>query len=246
MIRNVLRAGRSRGAERRNQPLCSTTSGTGPGARCPQRIPLRHAQPLRAVAEGHRHRGHPGRDRAAAGRGLPRHRQHRLAQRARPPGRRLGISTPARMCRAPRACRGPTPSPIRCSPSACTSSWRTARWRRARPRCCRARTVPAACPPKDRRGDLDLTFEDKLPVLLPAKAGDAILFVSDVWHRGTPAQPGSRPLLPADATMAAATWPSASSRQPRVNHLSPAAIARAETERERTLIGLHEPFFYDG
>jgi hypothetical protein len=31
-----------------------------------------------------------------------------------------------------------------------------------------------------------------------------------------------------------------------VNHLSPEAIARVTTERERTLLGLHAPFFYDG
>ena len=30
------------------------------------------------------------------------------------------------------------------------------------------------------------------------------------------------------------------------NHLSEAAAARAKTKRERTLIGLHEPQFYDG
>jgi ectoine hydroxylase-related dioxygenase (phytanoyl-CoA dioxygenase family) len=100
-------------------------------------------------------------------------------------------------------------------------------------------------PPKDRTDDLDLTFENEKPVYLPAKAGDAILFVSDLWHRGTPAQPGHgrfflqchygrRDLAQRIETTAA------------VNHLSPEAIARAETERERTLIGLHPPFFYDG
>ena len=31
-----------------------------------------------------------------------------------------------------------------------------------------------------------------------------------------------------------------------VNQLSPEAIARAQTERERSVIGLHRPFFYDG
>jgi hypothetical protein len=29
------------------------------------------------------------------------------------------------------------------------------------------------------------------------------------------------------------------------NQLSPDAIARAHTEREKTVIGLHAPFFYD-
>jgi len=100
-------------------------------------------------------------------------------------------------------------------------------------------------PPRERAFDLDLSFDNKLPVFLPAKAGDAILFVSDLWHRGTPAQPdrgrfflqchyGRRDIAQRiESTM-------------DVNHLSPDAIARAETDRERKLIGLHERYFYDG
>jgi hypothetical protein len=30
-----------------------------------------------------------------------------------------------------------------------------------------------------------------------------------------------------------------------VNHASPEAIARATTERARTILGLHDAFFYD-
>jgi ectoine hydroxylase-related dioxygenase (phytanoyl-CoA dioxygenase family) len=100
-------------------------------------------------------------------------------------------------------------------------------------------------PPRDRLMDLDLSFENKTPVYLPARAGDAILFVSDLWHRGTPAQEGhGRFFLQChygrrdiaqriEGTM-------------DVNHLSPDAIGRAETERDKTLIGLHGRYFYDG
>jgi ectoine hydroxylase-related dioxygenase (phytanoyl-CoA dioxygenase family) len=100
-------------------------------------------------------------------------------------------------------------------------------------------------PPKDRTDDLDLTFENKTPVLLPARAGDAIAFVSDVWHRGTPAKEGKgRFFLQChygrrDIAQRILTTD-------EVNHLTPEAIARAETDRERTLIGLHPAFFYDG
>jgi ectoine hydroxylase-related dioxygenase (phytanoyl-CoA dioxygenase family) len=100
-------------------------------------------------------------------------------------------------------------------------------------------------PPRDRPTDSDLTFENRKPVLLPARAGDAILFVSDLWHRGTPAQAGhGRFFLQChygrrDLAQRIYTTSEA-------NHLSPEAIARAGTERERTLIGLHQPFFYDG
>ena len=100
-------------------------------------------------------------------------------------------------------------------------------------------------PPKDRLNDLDLTFDNKKPVYLPAKAGDAILFVSDVWHRGTPAQEGhGRFFLQCHygrRDLAQRIYTTAER-----NHLSPEAVARAETERERRLIGLHEPYFYDG
>ncbi|HWD25925.1 MAG TPA: phytanoyl-CoA dioxygenase family protein [Rhizomicrobium sp.] len=100
-------------------------------------------------------------------------------------------------------------------------------------------------PPRERQEDAGLTYENKAAVLLPARAGDAIAFVSDVWHRGTPAQEGKgrfflqchygrRDIAQRIATTA------------EVNHLTPEAIARAETERERTLIGLHPMFFYDG
>ncbi len=47
-------------------------------------------------------------------------------------------------------------------------------------------------------------------------------------------------------TTAGATSRSASARPTEVNHLSPEAIERAQTQRERDLVGLHHPYFYDG
>ena len=100
-------------------------------------------------------------------------------------------------------------------------------------------------PPRDRLDDPDLTFENKSPVLLPAKAGDAILFVSDVWHRGTPAREGKgRFFLQVHYGRRDIAQRILTTQE--VNHLSPEAIARAETERERRLIGLHPAYFYDG
>ncbi|HWD68025.1 MAG TPA: phytanoyl-CoA dioxygenase family protein [Caulobacteraceae bacterium] len=45
-------------------------------------------------------------------------------------------------------------------------------------------------PPRnaDEQG-MELTWHGQGAVSLPAKAGDAIAFVSDIWHRGTPALP---------------------------------------------------------
>ena len=99
-------------------------------------------------------------------------------------------------------------------------------------------------PPRERVNDLDLTFENKAAVLLPAKAGDAILFVSDAWHRGTPAKPGyDRYFL--QVHYARRDIAQRIFMTNEVSHVTPEAEARATTPRERTLIGLHAPYFYD-
>ncbi len=99
-------------------------------------------------------------------------------------------------------------------------------------------------PPRDRINDMALTFENKPAVLLPARAGDAILFVSDAWHRGTQAQPDyGRFFLQvhyARRDIAQRIFMTS-----EINHVTPDAAERATSERERTLIGLHAPFFYD-
>jgi len=101
-------------------------------------------------------------------------------------------------------------------------------------------------PPRDAdEQGMDLAYEGRAPVLLPAKAGDAIAFVSDIWHRGTPAQPEfGRFFLQchyARRDIAQRIYTT-----DEVSHVQPDAAARAETERERRLIGLHPMFFYDG
>jgi hypothetical protein len=101
-------------------------------------------------------------------------------------------------------------------------------------------------PPRDRLSDPDLTWEGHEPVVLAAAAGDVQLFVSDVWHRRMPAGPGDagRFFLQVHygrRDLAPRLRPAA-----EANQLSPEAVARAVTPRERTLIGLHPPFFYDG
>ena len=99
--------------------------------------------------------------------------------------------------------------------------------------------------PFDRLTDPDLTYDGRPPVLLEANAGDVALFVSDVWHRGTPASGGDGRLFlqchygRRDIAQRIRTTAD-------VNHLSPEAIERAKTQRERDLVGLHHPYFYDG
>ena len=101
-------------------------------------------------------------------------------------------------------------------------------------------------PPTDRLTDDALTCDGEPPVPLLLSAGDVGLFVSDVWHRRLPSRPGDpgRYFLQVHygrRDLAQRLRPTAVA-----NHLSDEAIARASTDRERTLIGLHPPFFYDG
>jgi ectoine hydroxylase-related dioxygenase (phytanoyl-CoA dioxygenase family) len=101
-------------------------------------------------------------------------------------------------------------------------------------------------PPRDRNDDVELTCNGIGVKPLIAKAGDVCLFVSDIWHRRLPSQPGDtgRFFLQAHygrRDIAQRVRPTAV-----VSHVSEAAAARAQTAREKTLIGLHRPWFYDG
>lgn len=101
-------------------------------------------------------------------------------------------------------------------------------------------------PPPPRSSELGLLYEGRSPVPLVGRAGDVAMFVSDTWHRRLPPIPhgdtgrfflqihyGRRDLAQRIELTSA------------VNHLSPAALARATTPRERTVVGLHRPGFYD-
>lgn len=101
-------------------------------------------------------------------------------------------------------------------------------------------------PPSDQRDSDTLTCYDKSPVALTAKAGDVAMFVSDVWHRRMPTEADDTgrffiQVHYARRDIAQRVLPTAA-----VNHLSEAALARAETPRQKTLIGLHPRGFYDG
>jgi ectoine hydroxylase-related dioxygenase (phytanoyl-CoA dioxygenase family) len=100
-------------------------------------------------------------------------------------------------------------------------------------------------PPIDRLNDPDLTYEGREPVTVEAAAGDVALFVSDVWHRGLPAGGGGRGRMFLQAHYGRRDIAQRIRTTDVVNHLSPDAIARATTPRERALAGLHDPFFYD-
>lgn len=100
-------------------------------------------------------------------------------------------------------------------------------------------------PPRDAdEQGMALTYEGRGIQLLPAKAGDAILFVSDAWHRGTPAQAGHGRFF-LQCHYARRDIAQRILMTSEASHVTPEAAARAETPRDRSLIGLHAPFFYD-
>jgi ectoine hydroxylase-related dioxygenase (phytanoyl-CoA dioxygenase family) len=99
-------------------------------------------------------------------------------------------------------------------------------------------------PPRDRLDDPALTYAGAPAVLLTARAGDAALFVSDVWHRGTPARPGHRRFF-LQAHYGRRDIAQRVGTTAEVSHASAEAAARAISPRQRTLIGLHAQGFYD-
>jgi ectoine hydroxylase-related dioxygenase (phytanoyl-CoA dioxygenase family) len=101
-------------------------------------------------------------------------------------------------------------------------------------------------PPPDRSHDDDLDHEGQKVVPLLAKAGDAGLFVSDVWHRRMPTQPGDHGRFFLQVHYGRRDIAQRLLTTAQSNQLSPEAIARAGTPRERKVIGLHGPMFYDG
>ena len=101
-------------------------------------------------------------------------------------------------------------------------------------------------PPRDRPLDDDLTWEGRRALPMVADAGDVALFVSDVWHRRLPSQSGDPGRFFLQVHYARRDIAQRLRPTSVANQLSEEAAARATTNRERTLVGLHPPRFYDG
>jgi hypothetical protein len=101
-------------------------------------------------------------------------------------------------------------------------------------------------PPRERPRDADLDWEGRRVMPLLAQAGDAGLFVSDVWHRRLPTTEADRGRFFLQIHYGRRDIAQRLAPTTEVNQLSSEAIARAVTPRERTVVGLHPPHFYDG
>ena len=101
-------------------------------------------------------------------------------------------------------------------------------------------------PPEDRIWDVELTCDGRGVVPLTAKGGDVAMFVSDVWHRRLPPQAGDSGRFFLQAHYGRRDIAQRIRTTSRINHLSADARKRAKTPRQRSLVGLHPNFFYDG
>ena len=94
--------------------------------------------------------------------------------------------------------------------------------------------------------DETLTYDGRPPVHVVANAGDVALFVSDAWHRGLPAQADGTGRFFLQVHYGRRDIAQRLRTTEQANQLTDDAIIRATDERTRTLVGLHDPFFYDG
>ena len=190
------------------------------------------------------HPADPRGDRAAARRRLPRDRQHRVAQPARVPGRLLALRRRA----AHPAARGRAvgrPHPVsRCSRSARTSSCRTARSPTVRPRSC-----PAAIARAGSRRSTGCTTRTSPTTAARPRSSKArpVTCRCSCPTRGTA---GCRRKAGTVATSSRCTTPAATSRNasapPTSRTSSAPKRSRGPTPTGRaSLVGLHDPFFYD-
>jgi ectoine hydroxylase-related dioxygenase (phytanoyl-CoA dioxygenase family) len=101
-------------------------------------------------------------------------------------------------------------------------------------------------PPKNELMNAALTYHGKSARPLVCAAGDAALFVSDVWHRRLPTGAGDNGRFFLQVHYGRRDIAQRIRTTEAVNHLSTEARSSPLSERQRLLFGLHLPSFYDG
>jgi len=101
-------------------------------------------------------------------------------------------------------------------------------------------------PPREQYDDLNLEYQGRKVVPLPAESGDVCLFVSDAWHRRLPTREGDRGRFFLQVHYGRRDLAQRIRPTSAVNHVSDEALARISSERERRLLGIHPNLFYDG
>lgn len=100
-------------------------------------------------------------------------------------------------------------------------------------------------PPHDRMWDLDLTYRGKRGQVHHALSGDVTYFVSDVWHRRMPTTDQGQGRFFLQTAYARREIAQRVLPGHEHNVANAEARARASTERQRQLLGIHPPAFYD-
>lgn len=90
-----------------------------------------------------------------------------------------------------------------------------------------------------------ITYEGNEPVAPLGRAGDVVFFVSDVWHRRMPTGPDDKGRFFLQVQYGRRDIAQRLRTTNLANHLSDEATDRALTDREKTVVGLHPPGFYD-
>ena len=101
-------------------------------------------------------------------------------------------------------------------------------------------------PPREQLLDDNLKYNGVGVKPLLASAGDVGFFVSDIWHRRMPILASSKGRFFLQAHYGRRDIAQRLHTTEQNNQLSVDAISRAKTSREKTIVGLHEPKFYDG
>lgn len=91
-----------------------------------------------------------------------------------------------------------------------------------------------------------ISYKGNGPVAPIGVEGDVVFFVSDVWHRRMPTGPNDTGRFFLQVQYGRRDIAQRLRTTDNANHLSADAIARAASERERTVVGLHPAGFYDG
>lgn len=100
--------------------------------------------------------------------------------------------------------------------------------------------------PPEPDADGNVYYEGRGPVTLAGAAGDVVFFVSDVWHRRMPTGPDDTGRFFLQVQYGRRDIAQRLRTTDVVNHLSDEALDRAVSLRDRTVVGLHAPGFYDG
>jgi len=101
-------------------------------------------------------------------------------------------------------------------------------------------------PPRKQLNDDALEWNGHGVKPIVAQAGDVALFVSDVWHRRLAPGPGDPGRMFVQCHYGRRDIAQRLRPTSAVNHLSDEALSRAETARDKSLVGYHPLSFYDG